>query len=270
MDRIGIEFISVFGLPPVDFVELAAGLGCGWIGFAPSPIVGNPHGYPAWSLRGNASLERELAQALADNGVRIALGEGFLIRPGADIAACAADLDLMARLGAGRVNVTSIEGDMARNVAEFGLFADMAAERGLPASVEFLPGFAVGTMQAALDLLDAADRPGTGVLVDAMHYFRTGGTVAELAAIDPARIVHAQLCDVPEVSTWDAYMDEARCERGAPGEGELPLAGFVSALPSHVLIGLEVPMQARALAGIGPGERLAPALAAARALCQGV
>ena len=32
MDRIGIEFISVFGLPPVAFVELAARLGVGQCG----------------------------------------------------------------------------------------------------------------------------------------------------------------------------------------------------------------------------------------------
>jgi hypothetical protein len=31
-DRVGIEFISVFGLPPVEFVALAAELGCRQIG----------------------------------------------------------------------------------------------------------------------------------------------------------------------------------------------------------------------------------------------
>ena len=266
MDRIGIEFISVFGLPPVAFVELAARLGVGWIGLAPAPIVGNPHGYPAWSLRDNPALERELAGALTANGIEIGLGEGFLIRPGADIAACAADLDLMARLGTHRVNITSIEADPARNRDQFGTFAAEAAARGLPVSLEFLPGFAIGTLAAARDLVEQVGADGTGVLLDAMHFFRTGGTVSEIAALPPGVLVHTQLCDVPLVSTFGSYMDEARQERGGPGEGELPLRELVAALPAAMPLGLEVPMQARALAGVGPDERLAPAVAAARAL----
>jgi hypothetical protein len=31
MDRLGIELLSVFGMPPVDFVNLAASLGCRYI-----------------------------------------------------------------------------------------------------------------------------------------------------------------------------------------------------------------------------------------------
>ena len=31
MDRLGVEFLSVFGLPPVEFVNLAADLGCHYI-----------------------------------------------------------------------------------------------------------------------------------------------------------------------------------------------------------------------------------------------
>jgi hypothetical protein len=30
-ERLGIEFLSVFGLPPVEFVNLAADLGCRYI-----------------------------------------------------------------------------------------------------------------------------------------------------------------------------------------------------------------------------------------------
>ena len=266
MDRIGIEFISVFGLDPVAFVELTARLGCRYLGLAPAPIVGNPHGYPAWSLRENPSLQRDTLAALADHDVRISVGEGFLIRPGAEIADCAADLDLMARLGAMRVNVTSIESDPARNRDQFSSFADMANERGLPVTLEFLPGFAIGTFDTALALIEACNAPNTSVLIDAMHFFRTGGTNAQLSGIAADRIGYAQLCDVPMESTFASYMDEARSERGAPGEGELPLAGFVNALPADCILGLEIPMQARALAGVAPFDRLSPAVAAARSL----
>ena len=40
MDRLGIEMLSVFGMPPIEFVHLTADLGCryittGMVGFAP-------------------------------------------------------------------------------------------------------------------------------------------------------------------------------------------------------------------------------------------
>ena len=65
------------------------------------------------------------------------------------------------------------------------------------------------------------------------------------------------------------YGMEARDNRLAPGQGDLPLAEFLAALPGDVTIGLELPMAARAEAGMGPEERLAPAIAAARDMLAG-
>jgi hypothetical protein len=51
MRDLGIEFISVFGLRPVDFVHLAADLGCRYISTA---LTGRPLkslGYLAFSLK---------------------------------------------------------------------------------------------------------------------------------------------------------------------------------------------------------------------------
>ena len=59
MDRIGIENISVFGLPPIDFVNLAADLGCHHISTSLVPFDYNPHGYPRFSLKEDAVLRRE-------------------------------------------------------------------------------------------------------------------------------------------------------------------------------------------------------------------
>lgn len=51
-----------------------------------------------------------------------------------------------------------------------------------------------------------------------------------------------------------------------PGEGELPWCDIVSALPADVVIELEVPQRSLALASVGPAERLAPCVEAARRL----
>src|ERR1700755_3545544 len=96
IERLGIEHQTVFGLPPVEFVNLAADLGCRYIAAVLTGNPVNPHGYAPFSLRDDATLRRRTAAALRDRGVSISLAEGFTVRPGSDMRGCAADLDLLA------------------------------------------------------------------------------------------------------------------------------------------------------------------------------
>jgi sugar phosphate isomerase/epimerase len=269
-DPLGIEFISVMAMPPVEFVALAAGLGVSRIGIAAAPITANPHGFAEWNLLADAALRRDTRAALADHGVTVALGEGFLMMPGIEIADSAGALDVMAELGVPRVNSVVMEADRARAFAQFNRFAEMAAERGMAATIEFLPLAWPATLAETVAFVRDAGAPNGQVLVDAMHLFRSGGTADELAAVDPALIGHVQLCDVPMPARNPDYGDEARHERLTPGDGDLPLADFIAAVPSGLTIGLEVPMFAKAQAGIGARERLTPAIVAARELLAGV
>ena len=90
--------------------------------------------------------------------------------------------------------------------------------------------------------------------------------MADVAAIDPSLIGYVQLCDVPLVSKFANYADEARYERLPPGKGELPLFGLLKVLPRDLVVGLEVPMLAQAEAGVGPYDRLSGSVAATRTL----
>lgn len=74
MSSLGIENISVFGLPPVQFVNLAADLGCQHMS---TGLTSFPFGicdYPAFSLRDDAALRREMIAAMRDRGISISLG----------------------------------------------------------------------------------------------------------------------------------------------------------------------------------------------------
>jgi hypothetical protein len=75
MDRIGIEMLSVFGMPPIEFVHLTADLGCryittGMVGFAPVKTLR----YQLFSLRDDPQLRRDLLAAMDGRGVSILLG----------------------------------------------------------------------------------------------------------------------------------------------------------------------------------------------------
>lgn len=263
---LGIDFISVFGMPPLPFAALAAELGCRQISIGLSPITVNPHGYPAWSMRDDAALRRDFRQALDDHGISLSVGEAFLIRPGAEIADAAGDLDRMREIGVPQVNVLALEPDWPRAITELARFTDMAAERGMGATLELMPGMPIGPLDRALAALREVGKPSLRLLLDSMHLYRSGAATADIAAIDPAVIGHVQLCDVPKTSSLP-YGEEARHHRLPPGEGTLPLRDFIAALPANLPIGLEIPMLAKAEAGIGPHERLKPCIDAARALC---
>jgi sugar phosphate isomerase/epimerase len=266
MDRLGLEFISTLGMNPVDAIRLIAELGLHRTGIAPGPITANPHGFAPWDLRSDPALVRATKTAARDNGVAIVLGEGFLIMPGLQIADMAGTLDIMAELGAPVVNAVVVEQDRARAADEFGRFAQMAGERGLVATIEFMPLMWPATIAEALALLGEVGAANGRLLLDAMHVYRSGASTADVAAIDPAMIAYVQLCDVPMPARTENYGEEARDDRLGPGEGDLPLADFVRALPADVTVGLEVPMVAKAEAGVSLRDALAPCVAAARGL----
>lgn len=272
MNRLGIEMLTLLGMPPAEHVALAADLGCTSISTGlsrvPLHLLGYPdwNMFPDWSLENDPALRRELQAALRDRGVRIALGEGFGARPGSDVRDRAAALDLMAELGAERINAISMEPDMPRGFDQLAILADMVAERGMGFTLEFAPPNAIGTLDQALAAIAHADNDKCQLLVDAMHFFRSGGQVADIAALDPGLIGYVQLCDAPLVPTETSYMQEAMFARMVPGTGELPLTAFIAALPADVAIGLEVPLIAAVEAEGSPHAHAARTVAAARAL----
>ena len=265
-DRISIEFINAFALDPVEFVKLAAGLGVGNIGMAASPITDNPHSFAPWDLRSDAALLRATKAALADHGVRVQVGEGFLILPGMDIRASQPTLDVLAELGSPRANVITMEQDRARARDELATLAAMAGERGMAMTVEFMPLMWPQTLAETAALVAETGAANASVLVDAMHFFRSGAQVADIAAVDPAAIGYIQVCDVPMPPKTDDYGEEARHERMCPGDGDLPLADFLRALPRDRIVGIEVPQISLARAGVSPVDAIRPVVDATRRL----
>lgn len=266
MNRLGIESISVFGLGPVECVNLAADLGCAYISTMLTPIDINPHGYPKWSLRDDAALRREMIAALRDRGIAISLGEGFTVRPGVEARDRAADMDTMCELGAKRINSVSMDPDLRRSFDQFAILAEMAATRGVEATLEFSPCLSVADLPTALAAVRHVGRPNFRLLIDTMHLVRSGSGAADLAALDPKLIGYIQLADATLKPRIANYMQEAMTERMVPGTGELPLRDILAALPRHLGIGLEIPLHSEAVAGVSPKVRLGRCVDAARHL----
>jgi sugar phosphate isomerase/epimerase len=266
MDRLGIEMLSVFGMPPIEFVHLATDLGCRYI---TTPLTGfrlKSLGYQQFSLRDDQKLRHELVAALDDRGVSISLGEGLLIVPGIDIRSYAADLDIMAELRIPRINTVSLDPDRASTFDQLAVLTDLAAERGISTCIEPVPGLSIADLPTAMAAVEHVGRADISLLIDTMHVARFGATPDELRSLPAGRIGYVQLCDTTLQPTMDNYAEEAMYHRLAPGEGELPLLDMLAALPRDLVVGLEVPMRSLAEAGVSAYDRLLPCVSGARAL----
>ena len=133
MRSLGIELLTVSALPPVEFVNLAADVGCRYISTGLTAAPYNPHGYPSFSLRDDAGLRNQMISAMDDRDVSISLGEGCLVRAGADVRDLATDLDRFAELGVPRINTVSLDPDLGRSLDQFGALVELAAARGMSA-----------------------------------------------------------------------------------------------------------------------------------------
>jgi sugar phosphate isomerase/epimerase len=65
-----------------------------------------------------------------------------------------------------------------------------------------------------------------GVVLDVWHWHHSGGTIAEIAATDPSRIVHVHVSDAKPMPP-EAVRDDMRV---MPGEGSIDLIGFFQTL----------------------------------------
>jgi len=265
-NRIGIDCLSVFDMPPVAFIELTAQLGCRYISLGSTPMGYNFEGYPAFDLRRDRRLRGEALAALEHNGISIASAEGFPILPGTDLRDRAGDLEIMRELGATSVNTYSMDPDRGRSFDQLAALAEMAAELDMASTLEFIPSLQIADLEEALAAVRHTGRSSCRLMVDCLHLIRSGGSVTELASIPPARIGYGQICDAPLVPVIEDYAEEAGLERLVPGDGELPLAEFVAALADDIPIGIEVPRCSLARSGVGPLERLAPCVEATRRL----
>lgn len=260
--RLGIDCLSVFGLPPVQFVELAANLGCGFITLG-VPVTANPENYPAYSLK-DPRTQRDLKAALKENGIAVKVGEGCFFMPGMEAPHFAPHLDVMAELGAQTINMVSLNGDLGRSLDGLAALAEMSAARGMSSSLEFIAGQVIGTLEDAAKAIRHVGRPDCKLVVDMLHLIRSAGTVADLANLDADMIGYIQLCDCRLEAT--DKLSEAMYERMCPGTGELPLLELLAALPRGLPVGIEVPQRRLANAGVGPRGRLALCVEASLAL----
>jgi sugar phosphate isomerase/epimerase len=187
---------------------------------------------------------REVRQAVADSGLQVLDAEVLWLRLGPANPDHLHALDIAAELGAANVLVVSSDPDAGATAEKFIALCEHARCMPLRVALEFGAFTDVPTIDAAAAILRQAAQPNQALLVDALHLKRSGGSTAQVRSLPAQWFSYAQLCDAPMsgpgASDRAAIRAEAVDDRLCPGEGELPLAELLAALPAGLPLSVEV------------------------------
>jgi len=251
---------------PPQLVALSADVGAWGCGVRLLPVTPGAAFYP---LHQDAPMLRETLACMADRGVTMFDLELVRMVPGLRIDELLPVFDVGQRLGARVLNVIGSDPEPQRLVDTYGALCDAAARFGLSCDVEPVPWAPVATVRDARRLLEAADRPNMGILIDALHWSRSDSSLDDVRTLPRHWLHYAQICDgrLPAPPTHEALIHDARHERLLPGEGDIDLAGLFAALPADVPMCVEVPNDGRA-AQIGHAAWARASVEASRALLE--
>ncbi len=231
MNPIVLAPTSLSHAQPLEYIDAAASAGYDGIGIRlfRSPGIA----YDFYPVAGNASLEREVKKRLNETNLKVYDILSFYMQPETDIDSMAPALSYGAEIGAQYALVIGDDPDWNRMVENFGNFCQLAWGYGLTAAIEApVTQRHVNRLSKALQLIKDAGHPNAVINIDPYHFNHVGDTADMIRAEDPALFPYCQIDD----GTAEPAPPAGRC---VPGEGIVPLADILDALPANLPLSLE-------------------------------
>jgi sugar phosphate isomerase/epimerase len=240
MPVVSLAALTVLDAGPAGQIRAAAEAGFESVGLRLNPLLSSDE-----AVVGDMARQREIEDLLHETGLKVLEIGVFPIRPDTNIDELAPVLAFSHKIGA-RYLVCPVEDtDPSRRVATFARLCEMAASCALTGLIEFNPYSACPNLDAALAIVQAAEAENSGLVIDALHLSRSGGSPVDLMAVPAPLLPLVHLCDAPPPPTGQRTIEELRAEsrtaRLLPGEGSLWLDELLSALPADVAISVEAP-----------------------------
>lgn len=257
---ISLAALTVLEAHPVEAVSIAARYGYSHVGLRPVPATPEE---PHLPILTDLAIQRELAARLDGEGVSVLDMEIVRLREVMDWSAMEAVLAFAQKFGARFLLVADNDPDPLRSHDSLAKLAEMASLYHVIPHLEFMPWTCSPNLAAAQHRV--ANTTNCGLLIDAFHLARSGGSPSDLTPRDPA-IGYLQLCDIAgPIPTMDDILREARSARLFPGEGDVDLISLLRALPD-IPVSLEVPCDHWRDAGGTAEQRAMKAISTCRAV----
>lgn len=235
-----LGFLTVPECSPLEAARIASAAGYDSVGIRLVPVTENEVPY---ELLTSKSLQREFRRLLDDAGLQVGDVELLRIFPESRPEDFLPILDVAHSLQARRIVTISEDADFSRVADLLGALVPYCQERDLLLELEPITWTRVHTLGQAARLIRAVGDPRLGLLVDALHWHRSGATRAEFESLrlPKPRLIH--LCDALlsfDLSS-EALKRTAREQRLLPGEGELDLKPLIQLAAPDAVISLEIP-----------------------------
>ena len=257
-----LAHLTALSLSPPELVDAAAAAGYRYVGLRLTRVTQQEPHYP---LATDPALMRTTKVHLAATGVEVLDIELARISPHEDPRDFQRFLEAGAELGARHVITQLPDPDRVRKVDRFAQLCEMARPLGLTVDLEFPSWTETPDLGEATRVMRAAAQPNAGILVDLLHFARSGSSVAQLRELPTEWFHFAHVCDAPAAvpTSNEGLIHTARFDRLYPGEGGIDVHGILAALPAGIPYALEIP-RATHVAQVGAKEHARLALAATR------
>jgi sugar phosphate isomerase/epimerase len=257
-----LAHLTVLSLSPPEVVDVAARTGYRYVGLRPIAVTADEPTYP---LASDRALLKETKGRLAATGIGVLDIELFRLLPEVDLKAFLPVLEVSAELGARHIIAAPWDPDQSRLIDHFAELCDMAKPFGLDVNAEFVTWRETNDLSAAAAIVRAANRSNGAILVDTLHFDRSGCDTKMLKALPREWFKFAQVCDAPKErpDATEGLIYTARHDRRFLGEGGIDVRSILNALPPGIPYSLEIPTTELAKT-VGPEERARRAIVAAR------
>lgn len=237
--RLCLAHLTLIELTPPELVDAAADAGFTMVSMRLSPASIGEKQHP---MIGGTPMMRETLARMLDRGVVVHDVE--LVRLTATTTAVAFEplIAAAAELGARHILVAGDDSNEMAMAERFRDLSDLGDQYGVRMALEFMPWRGINTLQSAQRVVEMAGAG--GIIVDAIHLDRSGGSAADIAVIPPAHWAYFQICDAPaqRPSTETELLFQARQARLPPGWGGLDLVGMLRAIPVNSVVSIETPL----------------------------
>jgi sugar phosphate isomerase/epimerase len=238
--QFSLAHLSALSLPPPRLVEVAARAGYRYVGLRLNRVTPTE---PLYALAEDRALMKETKARLADTGVAVLDVELARMGPDNDARSYLPILEAGAELGAAHVLTQLPDPDRARAAARFAALCELARPLGLGIDLEFISWTETPDLAAAAKVLREVNQPNAGILVDTLHFARSGSSLEDLKKLPREWFRYAQVCDAPAQgpATREEIIHAARFARLFPGEGGLRVREILACLPPAIPCALEIP-----------------------------
>lgn len=241
-----LAHLTLIGATAPELVYIAARAGYDAVSprFIPMKVAGEFSQSPVDKAQVQATKT-----ALSTTGLKVLDVEIARITEDCDPRKFERALELGGELGAQRMIMsawTEVRDDREFLIDIYGETCDLAAPYGLTVDLEFPTFSRLRTLDEALDIVRAADRPNGGILVDTLYLHLSRVDLGELLHV-PSELfhfLHISDCLPGIADTREGMIQLARDARLYPGEGWIDFAGIIERMPP-VDYSIELPNQSR-------------------------